>query len=551
MKKKILAAALVTLMFVVPLAGCAKDATAGSEDSSADGSSPSSTDADTEKESATSDPEDTADSGDTIKVSWAVWGDSGAVDINSDEFAKIWKEKFNVEWDLISMSFDTWDEKVRIWANSQDLPDVVQWNYKHVDAMNYAEQGLVKELPEDWQTKWPNTAAAFEGTELGSQLTETFGGTYFLPRPVFSSNKPTDVLVHHYGIYMRKDWIEAVGAEVKPHYSVEELMDVARLIKEQDPGNAGPNLVPIDNGLQDLPWVFVYPMSSYSMSSYEYYKDDQGQYQWGPASEDTLEGLKYYQQAFEEGLIHPEFFVEGARNSQENFYLAGTAGMCVGPGMAQVALRFGNNFKENFDLEPEEWLNFSFATGADGDYHSVEAPNFFGALFFSPNIEEEKFERVMDIINYSCTDQGQHEIRMGIEGLDWEVGSDGGLVNLMEDGMTAVDKYPSIRPFYHNMYILSDDFGLINPTYPEVYREMSANQYKEKDALATDESMGRIDWDVYFHDSDARRRTQFDLPEEYAALVVADGDMETKWNAWVEEKMVLVQPVLDELNGNS
>lgn len=39
-----------------------------------------------------------------------------------------------------------------------------------------------------------------------------------------------------------------------------------------------------------------------------------------------------------------------------------------------------------------------------------------------------------------------------------------------------------------------------------------------------------------------------DLGDEYAKLILKDGDLEANWNAWVEEKMAVVQPVLDQLN---
>jgi len=535
LNKKLIVSILLVVTFVLQLTGCAQGATT--------------------PDPATSSPDDTVVSGpdeveykDHQKITWAVYMDQQITDINDDEFSKIWSERFNIEWEILAMTYDTWNEKVRIWTNSQDLPDVTQWEYNHVDGMIYAEQELIMKLPDDWQTRWTNAAKAFNDTEIGPKLAEASGGTYYLPRPVFSNNKPTDVLITHQGIYMRTDWMEAVGADIKPYYTVEEIMDVARLIKQNDPGNVGDRLIPIGNGVNELPWYFIYPLSTYSMDSSMYYQDDEGNYQWGPAAQETLQGLKYYEQAYREGLIHPEFFTENVGNHQENFYTAGISGMCQAPGMAQVALRFANNFKESLGLEAEEWLNFAFCVGLDGKYHGPEALNFWGTLMFAPNLSTEKFERIMDVIDYSCTEQGQYEIRMGIEGVDWELDANGELVNLMEAGMTAVEKYYSIRPFYHNMYILSDDFGLINPAYPQIFRDMSYNQYQTKYSLVDDSSLGRTDWDVYFHDSDAKRRTLFNLAEEYAALVIADGEMENKWNAWVAEKMKLVQPVLDELN---
>lgn len=36
--------------------------------------------------------------------------------------------------------------------------------------------------------------------------------------------------------------------------------------------------------------------------------------------------------------------------------------------------------------------------------------------------------------------------------------------------------------------------------------------------------------------------------KEYAQLILKEGDLETNWKNWVDEKMQLVQPFLDELN---
>ena len=45
-----------------------------------------------------------------------------------------------------------------------------------------------------------------------------------------------------------------------------------------------------------------------------------------------------------------------------------------------------------------------------------------------------------------------------------------------------------------------------------------------------------------------RLQANMDLSEEYAQLILKEGDLETNWRNWVDEKMQLVQPLLDELN---
>ncbi len=49
-----------------------------------------------------------------------------------------------------------------------------------------------------------------------------------------------------------------------------------------------------------------------------------------------------------------------------------------------------------------------------------------------------------------------------------------------------------------------------------------------------------------------RRRKTSLLPlwprNNSAVLILKDGELEDNWNTWVEEKMAVVQPVLDQLN---
>ena len=146
MKKgsKMFVSILLVLMLVLQLSGCDQQ---NSSTSSKSGSS----DVVSTSEESSALAEDTGETNydEKLTISWAVYGDEFA-DLNSDDFAKMWNEKFNLEWDVISMSADTWAEKIRVWANALDLPDVAQWEYNHADAAGFVDQGLVKKLPDDW-----------------------------------------------------------------------------------------------------------------------------------------------------------------------------------------------------------------------------------------------------------------------------------------------------------------------------------------------------------------------------------------------------------------
>ena len=118
------------------------------------------------------------------------------------------------------------------------------------EATKIVDQGLLYRLPDDWKERWPNVAKVYSVTSLGPMLEELFGGTYFIPRARFFYNLPspnpeTDPLANHWCLWMRSDWIEAVGKEVKSAYTIPEVLEIAKLIKEQDPGQVGAALAPI------------------------------------------------------------------------------------------------------------------------------------------------------------------------------------------------------------------------------------------------------------------------------------------------------------------
>ena len=98
--------------------------------------------------------------------------------------------EIDLTWDYNYIDWDSWGEKLRLWINSGDLPDVAVWNYVHGDAINSIEQGLFYKFPDDWKERWPNITAAYNLTGLGDKLEELTGGTYVLPRPIYFENKP-------------------------------------------------------------------------------------------------------------------------------------------------------------------------------------------------------------------------------------------------------------------------------------------------------------------------------------------------------------------------
>lgn len=480
-----------------------------------------------------------------ITVSWAevIEGDEG-IDYTQDDVYKYFADTFNAEIEITPLTWGNWVENLRIWINSGDMPDVVNWYYVHSEFMDYVDQGLVRQFPEDWKERWPSLAALYEQTGLGPQLDAELGATYCFPTPIYFNNKPTETLTQHLQTYIRKDWVEAVGMEVKDYYTYDELLEMARLMKEQDPGGVGSNFYPITSYSGMLIPGLVSEMAEHALGDGVFYKGEDGKYHWGAADEETYEALKWVQDAWKEGLIHPEFYTLNQGEDEDMMTIAGTSAIFWAGGLASNYTMFANEMTQS-GLDPETSLMSAFLVDSDGFYHGIEAANYFGALLFNPDMDDATFERVMDILEYAASGEGQLMTHIGFEGVDYEIADDGSISMLHENDPLSV--YPSIR-FFQTLGTRGDDFSIGDPSYPAAYREKQKKQYEEKYSLLGDDTFARIDWNVQFHSSDAMNRAGFDYSNEYSALITKEGDLRANWENWVNEKMSLVQPLLDELD---
>ena len=549
--KKLIAALLASLM-VLSTAACSDGETQSSS------SQQSGTNSSAAGETSSVETSDTGEEGtyDThVDLSWYKEGITGhEINYDGDAFGQFWQDKFNVTIDLTAATMDgsDWTERLRIWINSGDMPDVAHWAFNYGELADYAAQDAVYRFPDDWKERWPNVAKTQSYVPGAAVAEEKLGGTYVLFRTIFANHRPSERLSYHALLYMRKDWMEACGVEIKETYSPSELVEIAEKFRDQDPGGLGSQLVPISIHTYDM--LKLYPGTDFTPAMDGYYKDENGQFQWAPADERTLESLKKYQNLYTSGLLDPEFYTLTRYEGTEKFYIGGTAGIVLDDGMGyMIQSRMEDGLQKNLGLDPDEVLHIAQLVGEDGKYHYREDMNFYGSIIFSPNLTDEEFERAMDILDFCSTEEGQEIINMGFEGEDWELDENGEYVSLLPNEITGNassilgSKYPSADVFFGGI-ILGDDFQFVNPNYTKETRDIISHFYELRDELSDETTLLPREYDYEFYSSRAKTQANMDLAGEYAQLILKEGDLETNWKNWVDEKMQLVQPLLDELN---
>ena len=188
-------------------------------------------------------------------------------------------------------------------------------------------------------------------------------------------------------------------------------------------------------------------------------------------------------------------------------------------------------------------------TDDEGNAHDDPSTNYWACNILSPYLDDAKYERLMSIWDYGCTEEGQLRIRLGVPDVDWKYDENGDIqVTLEEQGYaTLEDKYTSLYPITGNMFILSDDYSFINPGFTETARTKVTDLYKLRGSISTVKD-SEIDWDLLSYSSQAMNLASMTYADEYANIITKSGDFDTNYDQWVSDKMSMIQPVLDELN---
>ena len=466
------------------------------------------------------------------------------VDYNDCNLSRYFADRYNIQWEMIPLTWANWGEMLRIWINSGDMPDMATWDYVHGEALTFARDGLVRRLPDGWEEKWPNVYSAVQASGIGPAVADIVGGYYFLHKAIFVHNKPTDPLVGHTVMYMRKDWMDALGVESKPAYTMSELIDIAIKFRDEDPGGLGSSLVPMSLHSSSATSNFVGSQIAMSNNS-AFFTGDDGLYHWTLSEPEILTGLKLYQQAYREGLFHPDFYLWSSDEDRQYFRTVGVGGMMSQEGMSIIVDGVMQDLA-GLGLTQND-LNVATMLGEDGYFHQMETINFWTAAIFSPKLSEADFERIMYLADFTAQADTQLIIRMGFEGEHWKREGDE-IIPLVPTGTNMWEIHPSIEPLWGNFLVLSDDFVQISPVITPWAHAITNEMYALKDRMSTPKTVIATDWDLYFQDSTARSMSNINTTNAFTELIMMDGDLETNWLNWVEAQKPLIDPVIAELN---
>jgi len=435
------------------------------------------------------------------------------------------------------------DEKQRIWINSGTLPDFLTWQtFNYQEYMNYVEQGLIAPLPDGWEERFPNLAAMVKKSGIYDYLVVD-GKIYGIPHTTFAVFIDMDRIVSHASIYYRKDWVEKLG--LKPFgYAVtlSQLEEYIRGCINENLSGGG-----ITYGLTGAAQNIVDNFMNFAGVDYDGIVEVNGKAELGAKLDGVVEAIALAREWYKKGLINPDFYILDSAQNRE-LMTGGLAAAFRDSGPVNGYFNLENDFvKANPD---KELTDIGIAAMADdnGVTYINETTNFWSMTLFNPEIEEDKQLRLMEIMDWLCTKEGQYYCQLGLYDVEWVYDNSGKIKVIRQPNEkgelpSQYDVHPSYR-IWRCLGVLTDSFSFENPAFPEHCRKdvLAVYDEKEKGVIIP------FNYDYYLYASDLKSQFSMDFRGEVIRLMTTDGDIEKEWNDFIEKNRNMWEPLLNELN---
>ncbi len=465
--------------------------------------------------------------------------DANASYLDEARYKKL-NEMFNFEIEFVPVAWDTWAERDRIWINSGDMPDVMFWDFNYNDYVKYTKQGILKALPADYTTKYPNLASVINRTGVEDFLKNVNGGELCIIPNVIYQTPITEIPIDSNVAFYRKDWAKKLGIEVGPTITMDELCKLAdEMIKKDPGGNGAGKTIGITGPAPSVYFSFLLPFNNRYAEIY----NNGTEYVYGPYDDSTLEGIKNVKSVLNTGVIDQDFYTVKGNEYRDKFY-AGKAGiMLSGCSVSHYAVEFTGQFKEaNPNLDPFESMGITAITDNKGVYHAQNGVNFWASSIFNADMDDEKMDRILSIMDYISTEEGQKLVYLGVEGEDYTKNGDKYEMKLDSEGKAPISQ---MKNYYWTKPILPDDWALHDPTIDESARKVVIDVFKAKEANM---NVAMLDYNYTFLSSPEKNNFAVNVSDAITQVLLSKGDLEAEWAKWKESVRPKVEPVLKEVN---
>lgn len=320
------------------------------------------------------------------------------------------------------------DTAYNLMLTEDKLPDIIL--YQFPDAEQLLDEGAIIPL-NDYIDEWaPNLKAYLDANPDIDKAIRTDSGVIYM----FPWTRESAWLCTFRGIALRQDWLEECGLEMPK--TLADLDHIAHVFYEKY--NARFSTV--------VDWLYDGGISTAFNTWEEFYRDDNGRAQYGPANEGWRDYMIFMNKWYREGILDPDLFSQDS-NTLKTAVLNDEVGIAYTSG---GTINSWMNAVDAGDAKTatSKWVGVLNPVLNEGDItplSQMDQPITGRGAAVSGDCED--IELAMRVLDYAYSPEGYMYYNFGTEGLTYNLDENGNpvytdLILKDPDGVNnALDKY--------------------------------------------------------------------------------------------------------------
>lgn len=315
---------------------------------------------------------------------------------DSPELTAFIENKLNINLEFIQVASSSYNNRARVALSKPSGPDALVWTaFPQAELFNYASTGQLHRLDE-YLEQYPSLqnipAFIWDNGRINGSL-------YGIPRPRASVDQ---------AVFIRKDWLDNLQLPIPS--SLDDYTRISTRFAIDDPDR---------NGKKD---TFGFAASKNLGSVWEMsYAFDSGQI-WKETFDGTLlhshltEGrelaLKWLKQLYASGGLDPRYNEWNTDQMFERF-ISGYTGIMI----SQIS-NFYHLKQKLYNENPEaQMIMLPPPVGPSGVSGFAERSGFYGQIVIPSRVSAEKVERILALLDWMSSEEGDHMRKYGLEGI--------------------------------------------------------------------------------------------------------------------------------------
>lgn len=374
-----------------------------------------------------------------ISILSPTYGESTPNDI--DRIKKL-NEKLNIKVNVTFAPANNYQDKLNVVLASGDIPDVtVVWDTNITGWAKAIQQGAFWDLTpfiKDYPSLSKIPQSVYDVTSVNGKL-------YGIPRA-----RPTD---GHESLLIRKDWLDKLG--LQPPKTTDDFTKVMEAFTKNDPdGNGKADTYGFASFGSPSPAYYLTSMfngmAGQTVPMFGFTEETSGQLSPKLSSKATVEGLAYWQKQFKAGYFAPDYPIMKTAQPLEMF-IANKVGM-VFSNINEPGTKWQDELRKT---DPKATVvAYEIPTAPDGKRYYEKSSGSFGILMVNKKVPEAKLKKIMELFDYTSTQEGHLLVTGGIEGVDYTIPNPKLplLIQPSEAAMKLSSSHSQWIPQYFNKY---------------------------------------------------------------------------------------------------